>query len=137
MHGKAIVLIASGALAASIGIAGCGTTTYYNKDGNGEAKPAKETKKVDRTDPSNYPITNEQIVADEWSTKIIGTVTNNSGERASYVQVDYSLYDETGAKIGSAMANISGLEAGERWNFEAMSLESNVASYKLDKMEIW
>lgn len=137
MHKKATVAIASAAIVASIGIAGCGTTTYYNKDGNGEAKPAEETKKVDRTAPSNYPITNEQIVADEWSTKITGTVTNNSGERASYIQVDYSLYDETGAKIGSAMTNISGLEAGERWNFEAMSLENNVASYKLDKMEIW
>ncbi len=63
--------------------------------------------------------------------KIIGTLTNATNKQFSYAQVEFNLYDETGAQVGSTLANINNLEAGGRWNFEAGVLEARAVEAKL------
>jgi hypothetical protein len=65
--------------------------------------------------------------------EITGIVVNR-GRRRSFALIQFNLYDATGARIGSAMANIDNLEAGERWSFEALSFETAFSTYKIDEL---
>jgi hypothetical protein len=69
----------------------------------------------------------------EFSLEITGTVINRRSTRLTYVQITFNVYDQTGARVGSALANINGLEAGERWNFRAISFGRG-ASYKFSEL---
>lgn len=80
-----------------------------------------------------YAIEGEELSGDDYSTKISGTFTNNSGSELSYVQVSYNLFDADGNQIDTAYANTSNLADGGTWKFEATAFKSidNVASFKL------
>lgn len=73
---------------------------------------------------------------------IEGYIQNNTEKEYSYVQVEFNLYDEEGALIGTALDNINNLEANSKWKFKAVSLltsdeTSKVASYKLKEITGW
>jgi len=68
---------------------------------------------------------------DNFGGKITGTVVNKSGKQLRYAQITFKLYDASGAQVGSALANINGLEPGKRWNFEATSFGTKFDTYKL------
>lgn len=80
-----------------------------------------------------YAIEGEELSGDDYSTKISGTFTNNSGSELSYVQVSYNLFDADGNQIDTAYANTSNLADGGTWKFEATAFKGidNVASFKL------
>src|SRR5258706_15805909 len=72
---------------------------------------------------------------DEPSIKINGTMTNNCSASFRYVQVTYKFFDESNSIVGSALANMTGLERGQTWKFQAFGLfPSKMKSYRLDKM---
>ena len=60
---------------------------------------------------------------------ICGTVINNSSRSFSYAQVEINLLDKNGAVVGSTLANINNLDAGQQWKFQAPILESGVTNY--------
>jgi multisubunit Na+/H+ antiporter MnhB subunit len=63
---------------------------------------------------------------------IRGTVRNESGQDYEYVQVTWSVLDSSGAKIADALANTSGLSAGQSWRYEALAASADeVDSYEL------
>lgn len=62
---------------------------------------------------------------------ITGTVRNNSNDRISYAQIEFALYDKSGAQVGTALDNIAQLDAGGTWKFKAVILEQGVAEAKL------
>lgn len=66
--------------------------------------------------------------------EISGTIVNRRGRKLSYAQVSFNLYDTSGAQVGSAFANINGLEPGSRWNFKASSLGKDFKTFKLNEM---
>lgn len=69
----------------------------------------------------------------EFSSEVRGEATNESDTDYSYVQVSFAFYDSTGAKVGDALANTSGLDAGQRWVFEAVGTATeNVDSAGLE-----
>lgn len=84
---------------------------------------------VDET--PKYTIEGETMTADQFSTKITGSLTNNTDQEVGYLQVSYMLYDADGARIGTAWANVNNLAAGETWKFEAVCFEEGVVDYKL------
>lgn len=53
---------------------------------------------------------------------IRGTAENFSDTNYGYVQLEWEVYDETGAKIADGLANTSGLNSGQRWRFEALAV---------------
>jgi hypothetical protein len=81
-----------------------------------------------------------EVVSWGWGTGsyenrvIRGTVRNNTQKHYGYVQVEINLYDESGAQVGSTLANVNNLEANGTWRFEAMVLEASAASARLKKV---
>ncbi|WP_092694163.1 FxLYD domain-containing protein [Halorientalis regularis] len=69
---------------------------------------------------------------------IRGTARNESGDDYNYVQVTFSVLDSSGAKIADALANTSGLEAGQSWRYEALAASADdVESYELQDIEAY
>lgn len=69
-----------------------------------------------------YTVAEEALdTSNPYAAKITGTLTNNTDKEVSYIQVEYVLYDASGAQIGTAWANTSNLKAGGSWKFEAFS----------------
>lgn len=60
---------------------------------------------------------------------VCGTIINNSDHSFSYVQVEINLLDKNGAVVGSTIANINNLDAGQQWKFQAPIIESGVTNY--------
>jgi hypothetical protein len=70
----------------------------------------------------------------EFGGEITGTVVNRRNRKLGYVQITFNLYDESGAQVGSALANINGLEPDGRWNFEANSFGKKFSTYKFSEL---
>lgn len=65
---------------------------------------------------------------------IKGVVENRRSRKLNYAQITFNLYDKSGAQVGSAMANINGLEPGGRWKFEANSFGKDFSRYKFSEL---
>ena len=63
--------------------------------------------------------------------EITGSIRNNTGKKYSYVQAVFVLLDNDGNQVGSATANINGLEPGRTWKFKALAL-TEFDRFKLD-----
>ena len=61
---------------------------------------------------------------------IVGTIQNNSNKTYKYVQVNFNLYDDSEAQVGTAMDNTNNLEAGGTWKYKAIVLEESATKYK-------
>jgi hypothetical protein len=66
--------------------------------------------------------------------EITGTVVHRRDYKLSYAQITFNLYDASGAQVGTALANINGLEPGGRWNFEAVGFSTNSSTYKVSEL---
>lgn len=60
-------------------------------------------------------------------------MVNRRARTLSYAQITFNVYDASGAQVGSALANINGLEPGARWNFKAVSFTKGT-TYKFSKL---
>jgi hypothetical protein len=65
---------------------------------------------------------------------IVGQVRNNGNKRYRYVSIIFSLYDKSGAKVGIALAGISGLNAKGLWRFWAVVAEKDAANFELQSL---
>ena len=70
----------------------------------------------------------------EFSGEISGMVVNRRSRKLSYAQITFNLYDESGAQVGSALANINGLEPGGTWKFKASTFGTDFSSYKFSEL---
>ena len=98
----------------------------------GEEAQTSEQQPAEETEP--YTISDEQLdTSNQFAVYINGTLTNNTENEASYIQVEYNLYDADGAQVGTALANTNNLKAGGAWKFEAVGTAApdEVASYEL------
>ena len=70
---------------------------------------------------------------DQFGYYIEGTVKNNSGKEAGYIQVSFNLFDKDGNQVGTAIDNTTNLAKDGTWKFKAIGIDSNnnIASYKL------
>lgn len=70
--------------------------------------------------------------SDEFGGRYLyGAVRNNSAETLPYAQITFDLYDKSGARVGTAMANIENLGATQEWKFNAPVLEDTASSASL------
>ena len=58
-----------------------------------------------------------------YMVKISGALQNITNSRFTYVSITFTLYDENGYVIGSAMDNMNYLDAGGTWKYEAVSFQ--------------
>lgn len=64
---------------------------------------------------------NAKLLSYECADEITGIVQNISKKDLRYVQILIPLY-KSDIKIGDAMANVSGIDAGGKWAFKAITL---------------
>ncbi len=70
----------------------------------------------------------------QFGGEITGIVENRRGKNLRYVEITFNLYDDSGAQVGTAFANVTGLEAGGRWKFKAIVLRTDAKKYKLTEL---
>lgn len=68
------------------------------------------------------------------TTGVTGIVINRRQRKLSYAQITFNLYDDSGAQVGSALANINGLEPGGQWKFSASSFGTEYTTYKFSEL---
>lgn len=66
--------------------------------------------------------------------EITGTVENRRGRKLGYAQIQFNVYDKDGAQVGTALANVNGLEPGGRWSFKAVGFATGAATYKFSEL---
>jgi hypothetical protein len=69
---------------------------------------------------------------DDYSFKITGKIRNNTSKTYRYVQVMFKLFDSEGNQIGTALANIAGLDPNTTWKYEAFAAKPAARTYRLD-----
>jgi hypothetical protein len=62
---------------------------------------------------------------------LTGTVKNLGSRKYSYAQIEFNVYDESGAQVGSTFDNINNLEPHGTWKFKALVLEDDAARARL------
>jgi hypothetical protein len=131
-----------------VGLAGC--TEEDTDDSNG----GSETTDTDNSDTSEaggstsledtYPnawainerfgivVLSADAVVEQYGTTITGEVVNASDTDYDYVQLSFDLLAEDDTKIADALANTSGLQAGQRWRYEALGRSSpDITTFRL------
>ena len=69
---------------------------------------------------------------EEYSSYIVGVVQNNTEDSFTYAEIRFFLYDKNNNQIGTALANIAGLEAKGKWKFKALVYEKECKYFKFD-----
>ena len=87
---------------------------------------------VQETVVEKYNITEVSGNTSYGITTITGNLTANRDYE--YLQIEIPLYDSEGNKVGTALANISGLNKGETWRFEAIGTDGS--KYDINKAEV-
>jgi hypothetical protein len=89
----------------------------------------------DSTEYAGLVIEETEFVSDSnrfIAGNIVGTVLNDTGEE-TYAQAEATLYSEDGSVVGNPILdNISGLDQGQRWEFEITVYESDWARYEVE-----
>jgi uncharacterized protein YaaR (DUF327 family) len=108
-------------------------------DPEGEAsrrsKAAKKKQEEDEQNVSGLVLIKSSLqgVSNEFSGEITGTIINRRKEKVAYTQITFNVYDQSGARVGTALANITDLEPGGRWNFKAVTF-SRFKTYKFAEL---
>ncbi len=83
---------------------------------------------------SNTNMTVEHYTYFGYSVNVTGIAKNTTKKDFSYASVEFSVYDANGNNLGTAIANINNLLAGDTWSFDATLIgfaNNRPASYKL------
>ena len=89
-------------------------------------------KKLGTQTKSNLTVIDYKFGTAEFGRKVIvGTLKNNSDKQYSFVQVQFNLYDESGAQVGSTIDVVHNFEPHGTWKFEAPVTEDNATRVKL------
>ena len=92
--------------------------------------PVEEPEEVDE----DLELLNSEGSQKDFTTEITGRIKNNTARRYNYTQVTFQVYDDAGNQVGSAMANVNGLEPGAIWKFKAQYFGQDGSKFKLDKI---
>ena len=122
-----IALLAAGLLTA------CGSEPTTSTEKKEEAPaveeqtetPAEETEAPEEEAKADYEITDLAVDESDFMPKATGILKNNSGNDVNYLQIEFAVKDKDGNKLGTAIANINNLKAGDTWKFEAMSFSTD------------
>lgn len=89
-------------------------------------KPSSETAQDGaKEEKVAYEITDLKVDDSGYTPKATGILKNNTDKDKSYIQIEFAVKDADGNKLGTALANISDLKAGDTWKFEAMSFSTD------------
>lgn len=117
----------------------CGCSNSNNNintnDNLNESKNEVENEKQEIKDP--FTVSDEKgYASDEYWYYIDGTITNTTDTNFTYAEIDYILYDNSGATLTTCYTNITYLEAKGIWKYSvhcpmAGGNANNVSSFKM------
>ena len=112
----------------------CCVAVVGTSDGDGVQEQQEQQEVKRNTDVDKYQVQILDSRSDGFATYITGTLV--ADRDYTYVQILIPCYDADGNKLGDAIANVNNLNKGESWKFEAMSIDTNVASFDINKAEV-
>ena len=116
-------------------VAVVGTSDGDTSSSDNGVQEQQEQQEVKRnTDVDKYQVQILDSRSDGFATYITGTLV--ADRDYTYVQILIPCYDADGNKLGDAIANVNNLNKGESWKFEAMSIDTNVVSFDINKAEV-
>lgn len=132
---KGLLVFISGLVVLVCCVAVVGTSDGDTSSSNSGVQEQQEQQEVKRnTDVDKYQVQILDSRSDGFATYITGTLV--ADRDYTYVQILIPCYDADGNKLGDAIANVNNLNKGESWKFEAMSIDTNVASFDINKAEV-
>lgn len=154
------MLLSAGGVLTAVATAGCSSSESGGDGGGGDDGAAQNTPTTTPTDTPTESRSNIEVLkdrypnwgfidgdtylvvlkpieaeADSYSVTISGTIVNGSDTDYDYAQISIGLYsgsNGSGAKVGNAVDNISGLESRQRWRFEAIGTAEDASSFEID-----
>ena len=129
-----VVLIVLAAIGGSMGGGNSSSSDSSKQSGAATEQSQQSGKQEEEKKPAEpYTISEEKAdTSNEFMYQITGTLVNNTDSDKSYIQVQYTLYDASGAQVGTALANTNNLKAGGTWKFKAVG---DVEPSKVAKFE--
>ena len=132
---KGLLVFIGGLVVLVCCVAVVGTSDGDTSSSDSGVQEQQEQQEVKRnTDVDKYQVQILDSRSDGFATYITGTLV--ADRDYSYVQILIPCYDADGNKLGDAIANVNNLIKGESWKFEAMSIDTNVASFDINKAEV-
>ena len=92
-----------------------GASSSLSSKKNVEVKNSTQTESK-----ANYEVTDVKIEKDDFSTYVTGVLKNNTSSNKSYIQVTVPVYDNSGNKVGEALANVNDIKPNSTWKFKAI-----------------
>ena len=132
---KGLLVFIGGLVVLVCCVAVVGTSDDDTSSSDNGVQEQQEQQEVKRnTDVDKYQVQILDSRSDGFATYITGTLV--ADRDYTYVQILIPCYDADGNKLGDAIANVNNLNKGESWKFEAMSIDTNVASFDINKAEV-
>ena len=132
---KGLLVFIGGLVVLVCCVAVVGTSDGDTSSSDSGVQEQQEQQEVKRnTDVDKYQVQILDSRSDGFATYITGTLV--ADRDYSYVQILIPCYDADGNKLGDAIANVNNLNKGESWKFEAMSIDTDVASFDINKAEV-
>ena len=132
---KGLLVFIGGLVVLVCCVAVVGTSDGDTSSSDSGVQEQQEQQEVRRnTDVDKYQVQILDSRSDGFATYITGTLV--ADRDYTYVQILIPCYDADGNKLGDAIANVNNLNKGESWKFEAMSIDTNVASFDINKAEV-
>lgn len=132
---KSLLVFIGGLVVLVCCVAVVGTSDSDTSSSDNRVQEQQEQQEVKRnTDVDKYQVQILDSRSDGFATYIAGTLV--ADRDYTYVQILIPCYDADGNKLGDAIANVNNLNKGESWKFEAMSIDTNVASFDINKAEV-
>ena len=132
---KGLLVFIGGLVVLVCCVAVVGTSDSDTSSSDSGVQEQQEQQEVKRnTDVDKYQVQILDSRSDGFATYITGTLV--ADRDYTYVQILIPCYDADGNKLGDAIANVNNLNKGESWKFEAMSIDTNVASFDINKAEV-
>ena len=132
---KGLLVFMGGLIVLVCCVAVVGTSDGDTSSSDSRVQEQQEQQEVKRnTDVDKYQVQILDSRSDGFATYITGTLV--ADRDYTYVQILIPCYDADGNKLGDAIANVNNLNKGESWKFEAMSIDTNVASFDINKAEV-
>lgn len=132
---KGLLVFIGGLVVLVCCVAVVGTSDGDTSSSDSVVQEQQEQQEVKRnTDVDKYQVQILDSRSDGFATYITGTLV--ADRDYTYVQILIPCYDADGNKLGDAIANVNNLNKGESWKFEAMSIDTNVASFDINKAEV-
>lgn len=132
---KGLLVFIGGLVVLVCCVAVVGTSDGDTSSSDSGVQEQQEQQEVKRnTDVDKYQVQILDSRSDGFATYITGTLV--ADRDYTYVQILIPCYDADGNKLGDAIANVNNLNKGESWKFEAMSIDTDVASFDVNKAEV-